>query len=118
MHAAILLDSAKGMGDSAVAAANGVNRHTVDLCVRKCLQFGVDTALGDLPRPGRQRRITDDAIVWVQDLACQKPKELGYPHELWTYAHAKAHPETLRGGEPSELGGIEQVETASASDSR
>ena len=91
MHAALLLDSAKGMGDSAVAAANGVNRHTVDLCVRKCLQFGVDTALGDLPRPGRQRRITDDAIVWVQALACQKPKELGYPHELWTYTLMQSH---------------------------
>ena len=63
LHAAILLDSANGMSDSAVAVANGVNRHTVALCLRKFLQFGMDAALGELPRPGKSRRIPDDAIA-------------------------------------------------------
>ena len=34
-------------------------------------------------------------IAWVQDCACQKPKELGYSYELWTYrlliAHIRQH---------------------------
>src|SRR5260370_34575534 len=32
VHAAILLDSAGGKSDGAVARSNGVNRHTVALC--------------------------------------------------------------------------------------
>ena len=47
LHAAILLESAHGMSDNAVAVANGVNRHTVAWCVRKFLQFGIDAALGE-----------------------------------------------------------------------
>jgi transposase len=91
LHAAILLDSANGGRDNAVAVTHGVNRHTVALCVRKFLQFGIDAALGELPRPGKSRRIPDDAIAWVLDCACQKPKELGYSYELWTYALLQSH---------------------------
>ncbi|MDQ2775265.1 MAG: hypothetical protein M3Y57_10175, partial [Acidobacteriota bacterium] len=72
LHAAILLDSASGMTDGAVARRNGVNRHTVALCARKFLQFGLEAALGELPRPGKSRRIPDDAIAWVLHCACQK----------------------------------------------
>jgi transposase len=86
LHAAILLDSASGISDGAVARSNGVNRHTVALCVRKFLQFGLEAALGELPRPGKVRRIPDDAIAWVQHCACEKPKELGYAEELWTFS--------------------------------
>jgi transposase len=91
VHAAILLDCANGMSDSAVATANHVNRHTVALCVGKFLRFGLEAALGELPRPGQSRRIPDDAIAWVRDCACQKPKDLGYSYELWTYALLQRH---------------------------
>src|SRR5450755_1501353 len=91
LHAAILLDSASGMSDGAVGRSNGVNRHTVALCVRKFLQFGLEAALGELPRPGKGRRIPDDAIAWVQHCACEKPKELGYAEELWTVSLLQAH---------------------------
>lgn len=91
LHAGILLDSTSGMTDGAVARRNGVNRHTVALCVRKFLQFGLEAALGELPRSGQSRRIPDDAIAWVLNCACQKPKELGYAHELWTYALLQQH---------------------------
>src|SRR5258705_4431623 len=76
LHAAILLECANGVSDNAVAIANGVNRHTVALCVRKFLQFGIDAALGELPRPGKSRRIPDDAIAWALHFACHKPMEL------------------------------------------
>lgn len=103
LHAAILLDCASGMSDSAVAAANGVNRHTAALCARKFLQFGLEVALGELPRPGQARRITDEAIAWVRNLACQKPKDLGYSYELWTYDLLQRHirKEAVASGHPS-----------------
>jgi transposase len=91
LHAGILLDLAAGMSDGAAARRNDVNRHTVALCARKYLQFGLEAALRELPRPGKSRRIPDDAIAWVLHLACQKPKELGYPHELWTYSLLQQH---------------------------
>ena len=91
LHAAILLDSASGRSDGAVARSSGVNRHTVALCVRKFLQFGLEAALGDLPRPGKSRHIPDDALAWVQHCACEKPKELGYPDELWTFSLLQQH---------------------------
>ncbi len=103
LHAAILLDCANGMSDNAIGLANHVNRHTVALCVRKFLQFGLEAALGELPRPGQSRRIPDDAIAWVRHCACQKPKELGYSYELWTYALLQRHlrKECTAAGHPS-----------------
>jgi transposase len=103
LHAAILLDSASGMSDGAVARCNGVNRHTVALCARKFVRFGLEAALGELPRPGKSRCIPDDAIAWVLHCACQKPKELGYSYELWTYSvlqkHVRKH--CVEAGHPS-----------------
>jgi len=91
VHAAILLDCANGKSDSATAAANHVNRHSVALCVNKFLRFGLEAALGELPRPGKSRQIPDDASAWILHCACQKPKQLGYSYELWTYALLQAH---------------------------
>ena len=52
-------------------------------------------ALDDSPRPGKAPEITADAKAWLVSLACQKAKDLGYPHELWTTRllarHAREH---------------------------
>ena len=85
MRASILLDSLAGLSDQVIADRNGVNRNTVVLCISKCLQFGLEAALSDFKRPGKPRRLTDDAKAWILHLACQKPKQLGYSYELWTY---------------------------------
>src|ERR1700728_444882 len=53
--------------------------------------MGLEAALAPIPRPGKERQIPDDAIAWVQHCACQKPKELGYPYELWTYPLLQEH---------------------------
>jgi transposase len=94
-RAAFLLDSASGQSDETIARHYHVSRSTVVLCIQKFLQFGLDAALGELPRPGKPRQLPDDAIAWVQNCACQKPKELGYSYELWTYkllvAHIRGH---------------------------
>jgi transposase len=103
LRAAILLDSWAGQSDEAIARHQRVNRGTVVRCIQKCLQFGQEAALGELPRPGKPRQLPDDAMAWVQHCACQKPKELGYSYELWTYrlltAHVRQH--CVRAGHPS-----------------
>lgn len=91
IRAAILLDSVGGISDQAIADKHHVNRNTVVLCIQKCLRFGIEAALGELPRPGKPRRVSDEAIAWVQHCACQKPKELGYAQELWTYRLLTVH---------------------------
>ena len=103
LRASILLDSSLGQSDESIARRHHVSRSTVVLCIGKCLQFGLDAALGELPRSGKPRQLPDDAIVWVQYCACQKPKELGYSYELWTYqllaAHVRKH--CVAAGHPS-----------------
>lgn len=91
LRAAILLDSLSGQSDEAIARHHHVSRGTVVLCIRKCLQSGLETALQELPRSGKPRQLPDDAKSWVRNCACQKPKDLGYSCELWTYRMLTAH---------------------------
>lgn len=91
LRAAFLLDSLSGRSDEVIAREHRVSRATVVLCIEKCLQFGVDAALKELPRSGKPRHLPDDAITWVKHCACQKPKDLGYSYELWTYKLLAAH---------------------------
>jgi transposase len=97
-RAKMLLAYAGGETISAIARKLGTNRPKVERTVDRALHFGVDAALDDLPRSGRPREITDEARLWVVDLACQKPKDLGYPEELWTTARLAAHVRKHCGG--------------------
>ncbi len=83
-RAKMLLYYADGKTISAIARALHTNRPKVERTIDKALQWGAVTALDDLPRPGRPRRISDEARAWLVSLACQKPKQLGYAQELWT----------------------------------
>jgi transposase len=62
----------------------GVTHQTVERCLRRAQNFGVEASLKDSPRPGREPTITNEAKMFVLDLACRKAKDLGYPHEVWT----------------------------------
>ncbi|MDN5936802.1 MAG: IS630 family transposase [Nitrosospira sp.] len=98
-----MLDYASGVTISAIARALDTNRPKIERCIDKALQLGALAALSDMPRKGRPVKIDDDARAWIVSLACQKPKELGYPEELWTTrllaAHVRAHCEAA--GHPS-----------------
>lgn len=83
-RAKILLAYAEGESISSIARRFETNRPKIERCVDKALQLGAHTSLKDLPRSGRKRRITPEARTWLVDLACQKPKDLGYSYELWT----------------------------------
>jgi len=103
LHAAILLDSSSGMSDGAVARSNGVTRHTVALCVRKFLHFGLEAALGDcraraksaafqmMPLPGFSivpvRSRAFGHALWPNS----KSKALGYAEELRTFSLLQSH---------------------------
>jgi transposase len=68
----------------AVGQRLGVHHQTVERCVERAVAYGPLAALDDRPRPGKEPTITLEARTWLVSLACDKAKEHGYPHELWT----------------------------------
>jgi transposase len=79
----------------AAGKALGLHHQTVQRCIERAKECGVMASLDDRPRPGKEASITVEAKAWFVALACRKPKELCYPHELWTTrllaAHAREH---------------------------
>src|SRR6266576_1796518 len=79
----------------AVGQRVGVHHQTVQRCVERALGYGPLAAIEDRPRPGKEPVITPEAKAWLVSLACDKAKEHGYPHELWTTRllarHARDH---------------------------
>src|SRR5450631_3096701 len=73
----------------------GVHHQTVQRCVERALADGPLAALDDRPRPGKEPTIAPEAKAWLVSLACDKAKDHGYPHELWTTRllarHAREH---------------------------
>lgn len=55
---------------------------------------GTDSALFDNQRSERPVEITDDAVIWIIDVACQRPADLGYSQELWTLKNLHWHIQT------------------------
>jgi len=83
-RAKILLEYEKGGTVSAIARQLSTNRPKIERCIDKALQLGTLTSLDDLPRSGKPPEITLEARAWLINIACQKPKGLGYSFELWT----------------------------------
>lgn len=83
-RAQILLRYAGGETVSAIAAALHTNRPRVERTLNKALALGVCAALRDLPGRGRPMRLREADKAWVVNLACQKPKDLGYAEQVWT----------------------------------
>jgi transposase len=79
----------------AVARRLGAHHQTVQRCIERAMVYGPLAALDDRPRPGKEPTITPEAKAWLVSLACDKAKDHGYPHELWTTRllarHAREH---------------------------
>jgi transposase len=94
-RAKMMLEYSKGTTVSEIARQLLTNRPKVERCIDKALQLGALTALDDLPRSGKPPEITAEAKAWLVNLACKKPKALGYSFELWTNRllakHAREH---------------------------
>lgn len=90
-RAKIILLSADGMSNEEIASSIGVHRNTVAAFVTKYIAAGIDYALNDSARSGRPNRICDDEKAWITNIACTKPKDIGYGEELWTYRSLQKH---------------------------
>ena len=91
IRAHILLDKANGNSIRQIANIYDISTNTVRLCIDKYKEGGTDAALFDKQRSGRPIEITDDAVAWIIDIACQRPADLGYSQELWTIKNLHAH---------------------------
>ena len=94
-RAAMLLAYRENPSFFAVGRRLGVHHQTVQRCVERAVAYGALAALDDRPRPGKAPVITPEAKAWLVSLACDKAREHGYPHELWTTRllarHAREH---------------------------
>ena len=93
-RAKILIYKSQGNANRTIADRLDVNINTVKLCIKKYQSGGIQTALFDEQRKGRPVEITDDAVAWIINLACQRPAELGYSQELWTLKNLHEHIQT------------------------
>lgn len=90
-RARILLLRADAISIDAIADKVGINRCSVMLCLKKFKEGGIENALFDAPGRGRNAEITDEEKAWIINIACQKPIDLGYAAEPWTYAKLTSH---------------------------
>lgn len=90
-RARILLLKADGDSVDTIAEKVDLNRNSVLLCLKKYNVGGIENAIYDAPGRGRNAEITDEEKSWITSIACQKPVELGYSAETWTYSRLTKH---------------------------
>ena len=90
-RAQILWRFHEGETVSQIARVLKTTRTSVLKWIDKALQMGVKAGMTDTPHKPREAVITDDAKAWVVNLACSKPKDLGYAAELWTRSALALH---------------------------
>lgn len=90
-RARILLLKADGHSVDSIAEKVDLNRNSVLLCLKKFKAGGIENAIFDVPGRGRNAEITDEEKSWIINIACQKPVDLGYSAETWTYSKLTKH---------------------------
>jgi len=97
-RAQYILDYADTTNIYSIAKKYKTNRPKIGRVVHKALEYGVLSALEDLPGRGRKPIIGDTAKMWILNIACQKPKEMGLPQETWSISlltnYLRAHCES------------------------
>jgi len=91
IRAKILIAYSKKESINSIAKTNKVSRPTVEKCIDKALSGGIELALSDLKRKGGPSKITANSKIWVINIACKKPKDIGYSSELWTINQLASH---------------------------
>lgn len=90
-RARILLYKADGISFDEIATRLNISKRTVRLCISKYYDGGINAALFDAARSGRPSEISDEAIAWIINVACQRPTDLGYSQDLWTLKNLHNH---------------------------
>jgi len=88
----IVLAAADGKNNAQIAREFGVNVETPRLWRNRWLtlspisldDLSVKERLADLPRPGAPPQITADQRCWIEAMACETPKDSGWPISHWT----------------------------------
>ena len=80
----IALLSFRGKNDTEISRELKVDYKTVRLWIQRVLDHGVKEGLVEKSRSGKPQVISAESRACVVLLACMKPKDLGYPHEIWT----------------------------------
>lgn len=75
-----------GESKSAIAEKLDIIRPLIYRCINKAEAFGVLEALSNLAGRGAKNKISDEAVAWVVNVACQSPGDLGYANETWSYS--------------------------------
>ncbi len=95
-RAKIILETAAGLGPSAVARTLGVSRPTVYTWIRRFNAQG-PYGLQDMPRSGRPATYPPEQVAEVIAAALTDPKELGLPYGCWTLDRLHAYLKEYKG---------------------
>lgn len=90
-RAKLLILYSEGNSVTQINKITSISRETINEHINRALNIGVKEALKDMYHSPKEPVITDDAKLWVQHIACTKPKEHGYAAELWSYSKLAEH---------------------------
>jgi transposase len=90
-RANILLRYAEAQPITEIEKLVNVSRPTIYKWIEKALALGTEEGIKDKYHRPKDPVITEEAKAWVINLACQKPKDLGYAAEVWTRKALAAH---------------------------
>jgi len=74
-----------------ISSLTNLSRESIYKHLGKALNFGIHEALKDTEHSPKEPIITEQAKLWVVNLACTKPKDHGYAAEVWSYETLAKH---------------------------
>jgi transposase len=80
-RAQILLKADEGLKDAEIMAALNTSRPTVERVRKRLVEGGIERALNDAPRPGKEKMMSDRQESYLVALSCSKAPE---GHERWS----------------------------------
>mgnify|MGYP001039079367 CR=1 FL=1 len=90
-RASILLKYADGESITGISEELNTSRPTIYKCIDKALAAGIETGLKDKYHRAKPPTITEEAKLWVINLACTKPVDHGYAAEIWSLSQLARH---------------------------
>jgi hypothetical protein len=93
-RAQIILHYLDNVPLTVIAHKVSLTRSSIYKCITKTIAMGVDAGLHDTYHAPKLPSIDLPAKQWIKDIACIKPKELGYAAELWTLSELAKHART------------------------
>lgn len=74
-RAQVLLAAARGEADATIARALSVGTSTIFRTKRRLVEEGLDAALSEAPRPGRERKLSGEEEALLVAIACSSPPQ-------------------------------------------